>query len=30
MNEAVVLENLYFPWCNLNVNKIDVVDNVFL
>jgi len=25
MNEADVLENLYFQWCNLNVNKIDVV-----
>ena len=25
VNEAVVLENLNFQWCNLNVNKIDVV-----
>ena len=25
MNEASVLENLYFQWCNLNVNKIDVL-----
>ena len=24
MNEAAVLENLYFQWRNLNVNKIDV------
>jgi len=25
MNEAAVLENLYFQWCTLNVNKIDIV-----
>ena len=25
MNEAAVLENLYFYFCNLNVNKIDIV-----
>jgi len=25
LNKAAVLENLYFRWCHLNVNKIDVV-----
>jgi len=24
MNKASVLENIYFQWRNLNVNKIDI------
>jgi len=25
VNEDAVLENLYFRWCTLNINKIDIV-----